>query len=229
MEEIKNLLRKLPQVDELLKDEAFREFRRAIALKAIRLAIDRTREALLKGQIRDFSKDDIVKEAIALARDLSMASLRRVINATGIVIHTNLGRAPLAEEALKAVVEVSKGYSNLEFDLSTGKRGKRYDHLKALLKDITGAEDVIVVNNNAAAVLLCLSAIARGKEVVVSRGELVEIGGAFRVPDVMLQSGAILKEVGTTNKTHLRDYEGAISEETALLLKVHRSNYRIIG
>ncbi len=229
MEEIKNLLRKLPQVDELLKDEAFREFRRAIALKAIRLAIDRTREALLKGQIRDFSKDDIVKEAIALARDLSMASLRRVINATGIVIHTNLGRAPLAEEALKAVVEVSKGYSNLEFDLSTGKRGKRYDHLKALLKDITGAEDVIVVNNNAAAVLLCLSAIAHGKEVVVSRGELVEIGGAFRVPDVMLQSGAILKEVGTTNKTHLRDYEGAISEETALLLKVHRSNYRIIG
>ncbi len=229
MEEINSLLRRLPQVDELLKDESLGRFKRAIALKAVRLAIDRTRGEILKGRVRDFSRESILQEALRIAGQLSGASLRRVINATGIVIHTNLGRAPLAEEALRAVVEVSRGYSNLEFDLRTGKRGKRYDHLRGLLRDITGAEDALVVNNNAAAVLLCLSALARGKEVVVSRGELVEIGGAFRVPDVMLQSGATLREVGTTNKTHLRDYEEAITEATALLLKVHRSNYRIIG
>ena len=229
MEEINSLLRRLPRVDELLKDESLGRFKRAIALKAVRLAIDRTRGEILKGRVRDFSRESILQEALRIAGQLSGASLRRVINATGIVIHTNLGRAPLAEEALRAVVEVSRGYSNLEFDLRTGKRGKRYDHLRGLLRDITGAEDALVVNNNAAAVLLCLSALARGKEVVVSRGELVEIGGAFRVPDVMLQSGATLREVGTTNKTHLRDYEEAITEATALLLKVHRSNYRIIG
>ncbi len=229
MEEVKTLLRALPQVDEILKESVFETFPRTIVLKAIRQSIDSTRKAILGGQVKQVSKDLIINEALKIAADLSMPSLKRVINATGIVIHTNLGRAPLAEEALRAIESTAKGYSNLELDLCTGKRGKRYDHLRDLLRDLSGAEDVIVVNNNAAAVLLCLSALARGREVVVSRGELVEIGGAFRVPDVMLQSGAILKEVGTTNKTHLRDYEAVITEQTGLLLKVHRSNYRIVG
>ncbi|VAX28741.1 L-seryl-tRNA(Sec) selenium transferase, partial [hydrothermal vent metagenome] len=155
--------------------------------------------------------------------------LRPVINATGVVIHTNLGRAPLPLEVLKNIMEVATGYSNLEYNLEEGRRGERYDHVRWILKDITGAEDAVVVNNNAAAVLLCLSAIARGREVVVSRGELIEIGGAFRIPDVMLQSGALLKEVGTTNRTNPGDYEGAVDEQTALLLKVHQSNYKVIG
>ncbi|MDP3058865.1 MAG: L-seryl-tRNA(Sec) selenium transferase, partial [bacterium] len=156
-------------------------------------------------------------------------SLRRVINATGVPLHTNLGRAPLAEEALEAIIQVAKGYSTLEYDLTNGTRGSRQDHISSVLSQITGAEDAIVVNNNAAAVLIVLSALAKGKEVIVSRGQLVEVGGSFRIPEVMEQGGAILKEVGTTNKTHPVDYLRAISEKTALLLKVHTSNYRVVG
>ncbi len=156
-------------------------------------------------------------------------SLRPVINATGIVIHTNLGRSPLSTRVLQNVAAVGSGYSNVEYDLSAGKRGKRHIHVSRLLQQITGAEDALIVNNNAAAVLICLSTMAREKEVIVSRGELVEIGGSFRIPDVMTASGALLHEVGTTNKTHLHDYVRAVNESTALFLKVHQSNYRMIG
>ena len=160
---------------------------------------------------------------------LSSYSLKPLINATGVVIHTNLGRSVLSERALENIRRVSESYSNLEYDIDKGKRGKRYTHIKRILREVTNAEDALVVNNNAAAVLLCLNTLSKGKEVIVSRGELVEIGGSFRLPDVMAASGAILREVGTTNKTHLYDYEKAINENTSLILKIHKSNYKIVG
>ncbi len=155
--------------------------------------------------------------------------LRRVINATGVVIHTNLGRSPLHPSALQHMIDISKTYSNLEYDLDLGERGNRYSHVEEILCRLSGAESAMVVNNNAGAVLLALNTIAEGREVIVSRGELVEIGGAFRIPDVMKRSGALLKEVGTTNRTHLSDYQKAIGSQTALLLKVHTSNFRVMG
>ncbi|HEX3030922.1 MAG TPA: L-seryl-tRNA(Sec) selenium transferase, partial [Bacillota bacterium] len=164
-----------------------------------------------------------------LLKQASLPHLRRVINATGVILHTNLGRAVLSQRAIDAVARAAGSYSNLELDLASGERGSRYSHVEELLCKLTGAEAALVVNNNAGAVLLALSSMAAGREVVVSRGQLVEIGGAFRIPEVMAQSGCILKEVGSTNKTHLRDYENAISENTALLLKVHTSNYRVVG
>jgi L-seryl-tRNA(Ser) seleniumtransferase len=160
---------------------------------------------------------------------LLSARLRRVINATGVVLHTNLGRAPLAPEALARVAAVARGYSNLEYDLGAGARGSRQDHLAGLLRDLTGAEAALVVNNNAAAVLLALAALAEGRDVVVSRGELVEIGDGFRIPDVLTRSGARLVEVGTTNRTRIADYERAIGADTAAILRVHQSNFRIVG
>ena len=202
---------------------------RRYVLESVREHIEGLRAAILKGEKPDISVEGAVPSIGRILARKTAPSLVPVINATGIVLHTNLGRAPLSESALKSVELVSRGYSNLEYDLKEGKRGKRYAHLKGILKEITGAEDATVVNNNAGAVLLSLAALARGKEVIVSRGELVEIGGSFRIPDVMAQSGAILKEVGSTNKTHLRDYENAVTPETALILKVHQSNYKIIG
>jgi L-seryl-tRNA(Ser) seleniumtransferase len=156
-------------------------------------------------------------------------SLRPVINASGVVLHTNLGRAPLSDAAIKAVTNVARGYCNLEMDLDSGERGERYSHVEKLLCELTGAEAALVVNNNAGAVLLALHALAREKEVVVARGELVEIGGSFRIPEVMAQSGAVLREVGTTNRTYPRDYERAVGTDTALFLKVHPSNFRVVG
>jgi L-seryl-tRNA(Ser) seleniumtransferase len=227
------LLKNLPSVDEVLKSPQgqhwLARYPRRFVLEAIRLRI-----AELRAEIRRGGKPALGPESISPAieagiKKLATPSLRPVINATGIVLHTNLGRAPLPAAAIERIVEVSKGYSNLEYNLREGRRGKRHSHIKRLLTDITGAESATVVNNNAAAVLLALGTLARGREVIVSRGELVEIGGSFRIPDVMEQSGAVLKEVGTTNKTHLKDYEKAISTETALILKVHQSNYRMIG
>jgi len=172
---------------------------------------------------------EIERAAAALVARQFRGSLRRVINATGVIIHTNLGRAPLAASALSRIAELGRGYTNLEYDLATGTRGSRNEHAEALIARVTGAEAAAVANNNAAATMLMLAAVARGREVVISRGELVEIGGGFRVPDVMAQSGATLREVGTTNRTRLADYASAIGDRTALILRVHRSNFRIEG
>lgn len=229
----KNLLASLPSVDELLRSGHgqiwLSRYPRRFVLQGIRDEIENLRQQVKAGHSAPSNSEEIAASIEKRVSSLSSPSLRPVINATGIVLHTNLGRAPLSEAALEAVVRVSRGYSNLEYDLAEGKRGKRYSHARRLLKELTSAEDAILFNNNAGAVLIALSALARGREVIVSRGELVEIGGSFRIPEVMAQSGAILREVGATNKTHLRDYENAIGPETALLLKVHRSNYRITG
>lgn len=227
------LLSSLPSVDEILKSEkglAWQEkFPRPYVIKAIRNVIEEKRQLILRGEIKEISLEAMLPEIEMVIKRLSSFSLRPVINATGIVIHTNLGRSVLSEKILENVIKVASGYSNLEYDLKLGQRGKRYSHIQSILNEITGAESSLIVNNNAAAVFVCLSALAKGREVIVSRGELVEIGGSFRIPDVMASSGAILKEVGTTNKTHLHDYERAINENTALLLKVHQSNFRTIG
>ncbi|MGE5894949.1 MAG: L-seryl-tRNA(Sec) selenium transferase [bacterium] len=233
MKNKQELLRNLPSVDQLLKSDPVREllrkYPRLFVTKAIRNTIKKYRERIKAGILIDADISSILKDIQAESRQESGLHLRPVINATGIVIHTNLGRAPLSRKVLDNVVRIAEGYSNLEYDIEKGVRGKRYSHVKSIINEITGARDCLVVNNNAGAVLLCLAAIAKGNEVIVSRGELVEIGGAFRVPDVMLQSGAILREVGTTNKTHLYDYERAITSSTAMILKVHRSNFRITG
>ena len=223
-------------MDDLLANRTIQtliiEHGREQVVVVLREALQGLRDAICAGaQSPDIlSKVSNIGETVAHEiRRRNAPSLRRVINATGIPLHTNLGRAPLAEAAIDAVVQAARGYSTLEYDLAKGERGSRHDHVRLLLQEITGCEDAIAVNNNAAAVLLVLSALAQGKEVVVSRGQLVEVGGSFRIPDVMEQGGAILREVGATNKTHLRDYERVINENTAALLKVHTSNFRLIG
>ncbi|NWF75433.1 MAG: L-seryl-tRNA(Sec) selenium transferase [Nitrospirae bacterium] len=233
MNENQKLLATLPSVDEILKSnqgvELLNAYPRRYVIQAIQKAIDIRRKKILKGEPVDLSEEMLTADIEVIVKRLSSFSLIPLINATGVVIHTNLGRSLLSRSALENIRIVSESYSNLEYDIEEGKRGKRYTHVKRILKEVTGAEDALVVNNNAAAVMLCLNTIAKGKEVIVSRGELVEIGGSFRIPDVMKSSGATLHEVGTTNKTHLSDYEKAINENTALILKVHKSNYRIIG
>jgi len=239
---MKELLRKLPAVDEILKESRAKQwlenFPRVLVLDAIRTALNRRRKAILEPREQASAKtmDEqsislpvILDDAESLLEELSTPSLRTVINATGVVVHTNLGRSLLSEAAIERIIEISRGYSNLEYTISAGERGKRYAHVENILLRLTGVEAATAVNNNAAAVLLCLNTLARGKEVIVSRGELVEIGGSFRVPEVMERSGARLREVGATNKTHLKDYEKAINENTGLLLKVHTSNYKIVG
>jgi len=231
------LLRKLPGVDSLMelcaKVDFFQDIPQAVIVNSIRSVIDARRKAILSAapsmnekSLSSSQMVDAVKHAVNKAM---MPNLRRTINATGVVVHTNLGRSLLAAEAVENLVIVASRYSNLEYDLSAGKRGSRYSSVEDLICEISGAEAAMVVNNNAGAVLLCLETIARDKEVIVSRGELVEIGGSFRVPDVMAKSGSILKEVGTTNRTHLRDYQNAIGPNTGLLLKVHTSNYSVVG
>lgn len=226
------LLRNLPAVHEVLKhplllNAVSRD--RTRAKDCVRQVLQRWRERILRENIEPPAVEDIAAEAAALFSSSGRPSLRRVINATGVVLHTNLGRALLSKQAVEAVQECATHYTNLELDLETGERGSRYTHVVDLLREITGAEAALVVNNNAAAVFLCLAALASGREAIVSRGELVEIGGSFRIPEVMAQSGTRLVEVGTTNKTYLADYERAITPDTALLLKVHPSNYRILG
>jgi L-seryl-tRNA(Ser) seleniumtransferase len=229
----KDVLSQLPSVDEVLKSaygkDLLNRYPRRYVLDAIRDVISSRRMEILEGSTKDASLEDLAPHIGLKAGLLSSYSLRPVINATGIVVHTNLGRSVLPEKAIEHMVRIAGGYSNLEYELDAGKRGKRHTHIKRLLRDITGAEDGIAVNNNAGAVLICLNTLAKGREVIVSRGELVEIGGSFRVPDVMAFSGAVLREVGTTNKTHLYDYENAIGERTALILKVHQSNFKITG
>ena len=228
------LLRQIPKVDELLKmpvlEALLEEMPAQTVTRAVRQALEDLRRDVLEGKIEKLPGRDALCARIAvLACRENAPSLRRVINGTGIILHTNLGRACLSDKAAQAACSVAGSYSNLEFNLATGGRGLRYTHVEELLCRLTGAESALVVNNNAAAVLLTLSALTAGGQVVVSRGELVEIGGSFRVPDIMEACGAVLKEVGTTNKTHLRDYEKAICAETKALMKVHTSNYRIVG
>jgi len=221
--------RDLPSVNALLESAGVRallqQHPRRVVLEAVRSAVNAARH---EGDAQRTEAQWITSIAHAV-RSLSQPSLRRVINATGVVLHTNLGRAPLAESALKAIGEVAAGFSNLEYDLTTGERGSRYSHCVGLVRQLTGAEDALVVNNCAAAMVLALNALAQRKEVLVSRGELVEIGGSFRIPDIMARAGAKLVEVGTTNRTHDDDYRRAITPRTAAIVKVHRSNFAIEG
>lgn len=231
----KDLLKKLPAIDKWLASRSGEslcaEFSHSEVADVMRAHLVRLRKALTNGgaEIPEFESDEY---CLRLRADLvkgRTSSFRRTINATGIIIHTNLGRSPLADEAIAAIGETASGYSNLEFDLEAGKRGSRYQHIESLLTRLTGAEAALVVNNCAAAVLLVLSTVAKGGEAIISRGELVEIGGSFRMPDVIAQSGARMVEIGTTNKTHLSDYEAALSEQTRVLLAIHPSNFRVVG
>lgn len=232
-----NLFSLIPKVDDLLYDEKvkglLKYYPRVIIVESVREEVDILRNEIRKGEMTEENIRKYIKNLpnkIELKSENKMTfHLKKAINATGVVIHTNLGRSLINEEVMDNVFEIATNYSNLEFNLYKGERGSRYAHLEDVITDITGGESAMVVNNNAAAVLLVLSTLAKDREVIVSRGELIEIGGSFRVPDVMEQSGAHLVAVGTTNKTHLWDYEKAITEETAALLKVHTSNYRVVG
>jgi len=240
-DQTKDMLRNLPKIDELMllleKRGLFARAPREVVRNFCRQNVADRRRMLLEAKARagDIRPDGqtLLAEAVEQVEkevlDLGRYRLRRVVNATGIILHTNLGRAPLCPDALARLLEVGGNYSNLEFDLEKGRRGLRYDHLQRLLCVLTGAEDALAVNNNAAAVLLVLNALSAGREAIVSRGELVEIGGEFRIPEVMEKSGARLREVGTTNRTRLKDYEQAIGAETGVILKVHASNFRILG
>lgn len=236
---ISDLLKQIPSVDKLLLSNEFSditaEFGHSQTTTAVRLILDQLRDDL-----KSAAKNDAASPALPSIEELAnttrmglvnraSGSLTEVFNLTGTVLHTNLGRASLPESALDAIAKVSRGNSNLEYDLATGKRGDRDDHIESILQELTGAEAATVVNNNAAAVLICLNTLALGQEVCISRGELVEIGGSFRIPEVMERSGCQLKEVGATNRTHLKDYASAINDQTGLLMKVHTSNYEIKG
>ncbi len=232
------MLRKIPKVDELLtlaeetgRMAAMTDIIPPAAVRdAIRDELEALRGNILAGDLTELpEKKAILDAACTRAYGEQRSSLRRVVNGTGVVLHTNLGRSLLSWQAVSAVEEVARNYSTLEYDVDSGSRGSRHDHIDNLLASVTGAEAAMVVNNNAAAVLLILSAMGKGGEVITSRGELVEIGGSFRIPDIMTQCGCTLREVGTTNKTHLFDYENAIGAETRALLRVHTSNYRIVG
>ena len=226
-------LRGLPSVDDVLKAEAatlaVARFGRSAAVMAVRQTLDATRAALRAGRVEPSQPDAIASVALAKLATDARSNLRPVFNLTGTVLHTNLGRALVAEAAIEAAVAAMRSAVALEFDLTTGRRGQRDDHLRGLLCELSGAEDATVVNNNAAAVLLVLNTLAKGREAVVSRGELIEIGGAFRMPDIMARAGARLVEIGTTNRTHHKDYADAIGPRTGLVLKVHTPNYRIEG
>ncbi|MBR6224567.1 MAG: L-seryl-tRNA(Sec) selenium transferase [Firmicutes bacterium] len=230
------LLRLLPKIDDLLMDgwisSLIGRVPREIVVDAVRDEVETLRSGILDGSITEASQmglENISDRITEKVNKLEIKSLRPVINATGVVLHTNLGRANLSEKALAQVISVANNYSTLEYDPEKGARGSRHSHVEDIIKKITGAEAAMAVNNNAAATMLVMAAIGRGREMIVSRGELVEIGGSFRIPDIMKESGAVLVEVGTTNKTRIGDYESQINENTAALLKVHTSNYRVIG
>lgn len=228
------LLRKIPKVDDILKHKDWkrlvRQYSEDIAKDALRECIDELRLNIKEGKAAVVPPiSDIIGAAQKRTALVTAARLKRVINGTGIIIHTNLGRSLLAQKAIDAIVNAASHYTNLEYDLKKGARGERYEHCTYILRKLTGAESALVVNNNAGAVFLIINTLAEGKEVIISRGELIEIGGSFRVPDVMKKSGAILREVGTTNRTYAEDYERAITENTGLLMKAHTSNFRIRG
>lgn len=235
----KELFKMLPSVDEVLSqkeiEELIEKYPRSIVLESIREVIDINRKTIVaiktEEEAEKFSltMEKVIEETEKKARDNYALSLKKVINGTGTVLHTNLGRSLISEKIKDEIWTAASRYSNLEYDLEKGERGSRYVHLTDMIKRLTGAEDVLVVNNNAAAVMLVLSTMAKGGEAIVSRGELVEVGGSFRIPSVMALSGADLVEIGATNKTHLKDYEEAITENTRALMKVHTSNYRIMG
>ena len=235
MDHMQNILRRIPKIDEVLQEQRLVLFYgttpRSVIVESVREAIDRLRKEILAGNTEGLEDEDaLMDEIVSAILEKKKRVLRRVVNATGVVLHTNLGRAELSREAAQAVMDIADNYSTLEYDLRKGARGSRQDIVEGIVRKVTGAEACMIVNNNAAATMIVLAALARGKEVVVSRGELVEIGGSFRIPEVMEQSGAILREVGATNKTKIGDYERAYDEEqTAAFMKVHTSNYRIVG
>ena len=233
-EKTQTLLRELPSVDRLLNTtmavDMSLAYGRNLTVESLRHSLEAARSAILSGQARYAPMNAVLVDEARLWLESFLApTLQPVINGTGVIVHTNLGRAPLSQAARSAIEDAAKGYSTLEYDIVTGQRGSRAVHAEQLLIRLTGAEAALAVNNNAAAVLLMLTGLCQGKEVIISRGQLVEIGGGFRIPDVMAQSGATLVEVGTTNRTHLRDYANAITENTAALLVAHHSNYKIIG
>ncbi len=227
------LLRALPKTDAVLARPELADYLqrmpRAIVVDAVRATVDDARARILAGEPLELSAEQAARDAAGRATLAARPSLRRVVNASGIIVHTNLGRSVLSEAAVAAVTEVAMHYSTLEYDVDSGERGSRHVHCEQLLCKLTGAEAAMAVNNNAAAVMMGLAALSRGKEAIVSRGQLVEIGGSFRIPDIMRESGAEMVEVGSTNKTHLRDYEAALTDKTGLILKVHSSNYRVVG
>ena len=237
MGENKNLFSLIPKVDELLEDknvkELLREMPRILVVDSIREEIDILRREIRNNRLNESEIKNRISSLPKLIKNRAdrknSYKLKKVVNGTGVVIHTNIGRSVIGHEVMENIVEIATNYSNLEYDLEKGERGLRYSHLEDIIAEITGGESAMVVNNNAAAVMLVLSTMAKNQEVIVSRGELIEIGGSFRIPDVMEQSGARLISVGTTNKTHIWDYDNAITEETSALLKVHTSNYRILG
>ena len=229
----KELFRRLPKVDDIIKIDEIIELSKKIDYfnftEGIREGIDYYRQGIKKGSITAFQSADVIRDIRNILEEKSRMNLRNVINATGTVVHTNLGRSLISEKAAKNVSEVITSYNNLEYNLDSGDRGSRYDHIEDLICSVTGAEAAVLTNNNAAAVMLVLNEFAKDGEAIVSRGELVEIGGSFRVPDVMKMSGTRLIEVGTTNRTHPKDYREAITEATSMLLKIHTSNYKIVG
>ncbi len=229
-----DLLRTLPSIDRLLAHEEVQAwndaFPREVVVSSVRAAVEYVRAAMVEGRLdAAVGDEDVISLAEQELTRRCMPSLRKVINATGVVLHTGLGRAPLSDAAIEAIAETASGYCNLEYNLEVGARGRRVDHVVQLLRSVTGAEAATVVNNNAAATLMILTALARDREVVVSRGQLIEIGGSYRLPDIMHAGGAILREVGTTNRTRIGDYEAVICDRTAILLRVHTSNFRVVG
>ncbi len=224
-----SLLKSIPKIDKFVLNKAFSRMSKKLVTSISKKIIEKLREDILNKKIESFDEKDIILKVIYEYEAITKPSLQKVINATGVIVHTNLGRSLIDEKAFNRAKTVATSYNNLEYDLEKGKRGERYSHISKVICELLGCEDALIVNNNASAVFLVLNTFARNKEVLVSRGELVEIGGSFRIPDVMSSSGAILKEIGTTNKTHLKDYENAINENTSMLMKIHKSNYCIEG
>jgi L-seryl-tRNA(Ser) seleniumtransferase len=223
------LLKSIPKVDKFVLNNSFNNLSKPLVTSITKEVLQNLREDILNNKVTDINEEKLIEKIIKKYEEITKPSLQKVINATGVIVHTNLGRSLIDENTFEKVKTIATSYNNLEYNLLEGKRGERYSHISKVVCELLGCEDVLIVNNNASAVFLVLNTFAQNKEVVVSRGELVEIGGSFRVPDVMSSSGAVLKEIGTTNKTHLRDYENAINENTAMLMKVHKSNYSIEG